>query len=113
LDKDVLRASILSAEKKSQKYQLPAWSVDLAKARTKVVELKKCLSMMRTGLDNKPAIALHLNKGTFTDELFPTNKQRCIQELRSARKEDQKIVNDSFARQEEEQKARSAQSFSY
>ena len=105
LDKDELRASI-SAEKKTQKYQLPAWSVALAKARMKVVVLKKCLSMVRTGLDIKPAIARHLNEGTFTDELLPTNKQECIQQLRIARKEVQKIVNDSFAHREEEQKAR-------
>jgi hypothetical protein len=90
LDKDVLRASI-SAEKKTQKYQQTVWSVALAKAHTKVVVLKKCLSMVRTGLDIKPAIAFHLNEGKSTDELFPTNKQEFFQELRSARKEVQKI----------------------
>ena len=52
LDKDVMRA-ILSAEKKTQKYQNPAWSVALAKARTKVVVLEKCLSLAQTGWDIK------------------------------------------------------------
>ncbi len=44
LDKDVLRAS-LSAEKQTRKYQQPECSVALAKARTKVMVLKKCLSI--------------------------------------------------------------------
>jgi hypothetical protein len=48
LDKDIICAS-LSAEQSMQKQQFPAWSVALAKARTKIVMLTKCPSMLRAG----------------------------------------------------------------
>ncbi|KAI2499112.1 hypothetical protein MHU86_15382 [Fragilaria crotonensis] len=105
LDRDVIRAS-LSAEKQTQKYQSPAWSVALAKARTKVAVLTKCLSMIRTGIDMTSAIQPHLYDGTFTDNLFPSNKKECVEQLRIAKKEVANIVRDSFARREEEQQAK-------
>ena len=108
LDKDVLRAS-LSAEMRSQKYQQPAWSTALAKARIKVVVLTKCLSMVRTGRDCIEAINSHLDKGIFSDSLAPTTKHECVQQLRNARREVRKIVKESYARREEEQQAKIAE----
>ena len=105
LDKDVLRAG-LSAEKQSRKYQQPEWSTALAKARTKVMVLKKCLSMVRTGIDCLDAIYPQLAKGIFTDNLAPKTKHECVQQLRQARREVTKIVNESYARREEEHKAK-------
>ena len=105
LDKDVLRAS-LSAERKTRKYQQPAWSTKLAKARTKVLVLTKCLSMVRTGLDCRESIQSQLAKGVFSETLAPTNKQECVQQLRNARREVRKIVKESYARREEEQQAK-------
>ena len=102
LDKDIIRAS-LSAEKSVQKCQFPAWSVALAKARTKIVMLTKCLSMLRTGYDISSAIQKHLQDGTCSDTLFPRNKEECVQQLRSAKKEVKDIIRESFLRREEEQ----------
>jgi hypothetical protein len=94
LDKDVLRAG-LSAEKQSRKYQQPEWSTALAKARTKVMVLKKCLSMVRTGIDCLDAIYPQLAKGIFSDNLAPKTKHECVQQLRQARREVTKIVNET------------------
>ena len=105
LDKDVLRAS-LSAEKQTRKYQKPEWSVALAKARTKVMVLKKCLSMVRTGIDCLDAIYPQLADGIFSDDLVPTNKHECIQQLRQARQEVTKIVNESYDGEKRNRKQR-------
>jgi exonuclease III len=105
LDKDIIRAS-LSAEKKTQKYQSPAWSIALAKARTKVIVLTKCLSMARTGYNFTTEICKHLRDGTSLDDLLPRTKQECVEQLRQAKREVQQIICESFSRREEEQQAK-------
>ena len=72
-------------KRKTQKYQSPAWSIALAKARMKVVVLTKCLSMARTGYNFATEICKHLSDGTFLDNLIPRK---------------------SFSRREEEQQAK-------
>ena len=100
-----MRAS-LSAEAKTQKYQQPAWSLALSRARARVSVLTKCLLMIRTRLDCSAAIHSQLSNGLFSDNLVPSNKQECVQQLRNARREVQKIIQETFARREEEQQAK-------
>jgi hypothetical protein len=50
--------------------------------------LTKCLSMLRTGYNISSAIQKHLHNGACSDNLFPRNKEECVQQLvRSAKKE--------------------------
>ena len=55
LDKDILQASI-TAEKDISKFDEPAWSVDLARAREVVSILTKQLTALKTGLDHQSII---------------------------------------------------------
>jgi hypothetical protein len=62
----------------------------------------KRFSMMRTGLDMEKTIQLHIQDGTFSDDLFPSNKLECVMQLRKAKKEVKTIIRESFQRQEDE-----------
>jgi hypothetical protein len=61
---------------------------------------------VRTGIDCSEVIYPQLADGIFSDNLAPTNKHECVQQLRQARQEVTKIVNKSYARREEEHYAK-------
>ena len=50
-------------------------------------------------------IYLQLADSIFSDNLAPTNKHECVQQLCQARREVTEIVNKSYAQREEEYKA--------
>ena len=100
LDKNVVNSS-LSAEKRMKHFREPAWSVALAAAREKVVLLKKCQSMIRTGLDCTTALQNAIERGVFK-ELVPTNHIECSRQLRCARAEVESIIKESIARRDKE-----------
>ncbi len=51
LDKDMLQAS-LTAEQRIPKFETPAWSQELARARHLIVVLNKQMAALRTGIDH-------------------------------------------------------------
>ncbi|KAI2501756.1 hypothetical protein MHU86_12676 [Fragilaria crotonensis] len=103
LDRDILAAS-LAAEAAIPQFGEHAWSIELSTARRRVQYLRKCLSMLRTGLDSsgllwKFAIA-------FPDHELPNNPSQCSRLLRSATHEVRRIVKHSFVIRDEESRQR-------
>lgn len=97
LDKDVIQAS-LSAEKRIKHFREPTWSIALAVARERVVLLKKCQSMLRTGIDCTNALQPAIERGVFK-EVIPTTQHECKRQLRTARAEVESIVKESIVRE--------------
>ena len=79
LDRDMLQACLM-AENKLKRYGELAWSVALDQARKKAVILRKCLSMIRTGLDLTTIIS-DSNNDLNTPLQLPTTKQKCSAQL--------------------------------
>ena len=75
LDKDIVQAS-LAAEKRIKRYGEPEWSVTLDQSRKKLTILRKCLSMLRTGLDLTPIIQTE-NAALQEPMTLPTTKVEC------------------------------------
>jgi hypothetical protein len=76
--------------------------VALAKTRRKAAVLTKCFSMMRTGLDVEKTIQLRIQDGTFSDNLFPSNKLECMMQRRKTNKAVKTIIRESFQMREDE-----------
>ena len=103
IDKDVLAAS-LAAEAVIPVFREPAWSVELVQARQKVQVLKKCVSLLRTGLSNPQVLQEYLQK--FPDEPSPPSQAKCSQQWRHAKTEVQEIIKQSYARRDFERTQR-------
>jgi exonuclease III len=104
LDKDVVKAS-LDAEKAVKPYGEPAWSVALDKARRKGTILKKCLSLMRTGLDCGTIIDRKIISRSI-DMVIPTIRPECSSQLRLATAEVNQIAQQSYQRRDTERNER-------
>ena len=100
LDKDMVQACLM-AERKLKRYGEPAWSVALDQARRKTNILRKCLSMIRTGLD-LTAIITENNAKLMEPLVIPQSKQECCLQLRIARREVEDIVATSIQRRDQE-----------
>ena len=74
----------------------------LAKTQRKAAVLTKCFSMMRTGLDVEKTIQLRIQDGTFSDNLFPSNKLECMMQRRKTNKAVKTIIRESFQMREDE-----------
>ena len=100
LDADVLRTSII-AERRTQRFKEPSWSIELARARKKVSILAKTLTMLKTNIDHT---AILLQETTSLNEIvdLPTNINECSVALRNAKREVREIVERSFATRETE-----------
>ena len=101
LDRDMLRASLTAEKKIQQRVGEAAWSVALDQSRKKVTILRKCLSMIRTGLALRSIIAessqqLQVPLG------IPETKQQCCTMLNKAKREVEDIVSTSFQRRDQE-----------
>jgi hypothetical protein len=66
LDKDIVDGSLVA--------ERPAWSVALVQARQLVTILKKCNSMMRTGLDHSQQIQRYLETSEDTTFVAPMTR---------------------------------------
>ena len=100
LDRDMLQACLM-AENRVKRYGEPAWSVALDQARRKAAILRKCLSMIRTGLDLTSII--NDNNATLDTPLqIPTTKQECNTQLQQARREIENIVATSVKQRKDE-----------
>ena len=103
LDTDVLRMSI-TAERRTQQFRDPPWSIELAKARHRVSVLSKALTMARTGLDHTNILQQATEKypeDTVINRI-PETAAECSMELRQAKALVREIVNRSFATRESE-----------
>jgi exonuclease III len=80
LDKDMVQAS-LAAEKRIKRYGEPAWSVTLDQSRKKLSILRKCLSMIRTGL-NMTQVIQDENAALHEPMTLPTTKAECCVAIR-------------------------------
>ncbi len=58
--------------------------------------------MMRTGLDVEKTIQLRIQDGTFSDNLFPSNKLECMMQRRKTNKAVKTIIRESFQMREDE-----------
>jgi hypothetical protein len=107
LDKDIVDAS-LAAENRLKRVHEPAWSVALVQARQLVTILKKCNSMMRTGLDHSRKIQRNLEKSDDNTFVAPkTRHHECNQQrLRGAQQVVAEIIKTSFERQDKERNRR-------
>ena len=104
LDRDVLQAS-LSAEKACRRYGQPSWSVELSKARQKVVFLQKCLSMAKTGLTHIAILQRMVDKNPL-EFTIPNDEKACNMALRATKKKIREIVSQSFEQREIERERR-------
>ena len=104
LDRDMIQACLMG-EKKLKRFGDPAWSVALDQARKKATILRKCLSMIRTGL-NLTEIISESNKQLKDPLAIPHTKQECCTQLRQAKREVEDIVATSIQRRDEEIKQR-------
>jgi hypothetical protein len=102
LDKDVTAAS-LSAEKKTQQYHSPAWSIGLSRARKKVAIIKKCLSCFRNNWDMTNILQTAKEQGIM-EEGQSLDWHQCSRQLRQARKEVKELIRISYQKREEELK---------
>ena len=84
LDKDMVQAS-LAAEKRIKRYGEPAWSVALDQSRKKLSILRKCLSMIRTGL-NMTQVIQDENAALHEPMTLPTTKAECCALIGEAKK---------------------------
>jgi exonuclease III len=107
IDKDILAAS-LAAEKQMQKFGSPAWSLELVKARRKVSHLSKCISMHKTGLSHTVQLRRYQAVNQFELDEFnlPATLADCTTQLRASKKEVARIVQESYARRDEERNQR-------
>ena len=108
LDRDVLAAS-LAAESKLPRYDTPAWSVKLARARQRVLHLSKCASMARTGLDHLtqlPVTPVPLDDWYTEPFEIPHTLQECVDQLKIAKLDVKSIVKNSFAQRDTERRER-------
>ena len=104
LGQDMLQASLM-AERKIQRVGEAAWSVALDQGRKKVTILKKCLSMLRTGLDCT-SIINDSNQKLQAPLEIPTTKQQCCTMLSQAKREVNAIVSTSLQRRDQEMRER-------
>ena len=83
LDADMVQSS-LAAEKRIKRYGEPAWSVALDQSRKKLSILRKCLSMLKTGLDMTQGI--HASNAALNEPIsLPTTKAECVIAIREAK----------------------------
>jgi hypothetical protein len=100
LDKDMLHAS-LTAEQRIPKFETPAWSQELARARQLVVVLKKQLAALRSGIDHQRILKLATQ--TLVPQIsIPTEYKECSALLRQTKIEINEIIKTSFARRDDE-----------
>ena len=104
LDRDVLTAS-LSAEADLPKFDEPAWSVELAHARRKVILLSKMLSVFKTGLDHQ-TIRQQALEDFAPSFVFPTSPTECSTQLRQAKQDVKQLVSVSIERRDAERNRR-------
>ena len=107
LDRDIVAASV-AAVAKMKRYGESAWSVELQNARQQVTILSKCLSMIRTRLDHRVHIQLHLAKFPNVAFQVPETIQECNTRLREANRVVKVVVHSSFARRDAERNKRIA-----
>ena len=94
LDIDVVSRS-LTAEARTSNYKEPLWSIQLIEARKKVSILAKWLSMHKTGVDLQQIIATE--QKTLRMKLrIPQTLVDCNSALREAKREVQRIIDNSF-----------------
>ncbi|KAI2497109.1 hypothetical protein MHU86_17370 [Fragilaria crotonensis] len=93
LDRDVLAAG-LAAEAKIPQFGVPAWSLELSRARQRVQYLRKCLSAFRTHLDHAGIIQEYIMM--FPEDEVPTHQRHCSRLLRSANSNIRLLVKQSF-----------------
>jgi endonuclease/exonuclease/phosphatase family metal-dependent hydrolase len=103
LDADVLRMSII-AERRTQRFREPAWSVELARARHRVSILSKALTMAKTGIDHTTIIqhALERNPDPDDNNSIPDTVEGCSTALRRAKSKVHEIINRCYATRESE-----------
>ena len=109
LDRIVVQSS-LAAESQLKTYDTPAWSMKLVRARNLVLHLSKCASMARTGLDHlhqlPSATATDLQDWNTEPFEIPTTLQECVDKLCEAKRDVKRIVKDSYAHRDAEQRQR-------
>jgi hypothetical protein len=74
IDKDVVAAS-LAAEQSIPHYDKPQWSIELSQTRKKVQTLEKCVSMGRTGIENRDVILREWQEIAPSEELPTTIRE--------------------------------------
>ena len=101
LDRDLVHAS-LTAEKRVKKFQAPAWSVALARARERVRILKKGLFQMKHDIDPSDTIRFAKDLKIFQQDLELLAITQWSSSLRKARRDVKELVVESFAKRETE-----------
>ena len=100
LDADVLRTSII-AERKTQRFREPSWSIELANARKTVSILAKALTMKKTQIDHAQIIQREITELHDNVEL-PHSIEDCSTALKRAKMKVTEIIERSYATRESE-----------
>jgi hypothetical protein len=101
LDANVTRASQI-AERRTQKFREPAWSLELAQACKKVSILAKALTMKKTGIEHTDILQAKIHGLSQEQLAIPASMENCSNALKRAKRRVTEIINTSYATRESE-----------